>query len=96
MLVSLGAAVADLAERPGGAGKGGALVGFRVGLTAAGRVAQRLAGLALVHGGLGGAFRTAGAGFALSLAMTELVLALEPRREPHPLPQPQPRLPPAT
>ena len=75
---------------------GGALVGFSVGQTAAGTVAPPLAGLALVHGGVGGAFGTVDAGFALSLAMSELVQALERRREGHPLPRPQPRLPPAT
>jgi len=51
---------------------------------------------AVLAGGVGGAFGTVGAGFALSLAISERVHALERRREAHPLPQPQPRLPPAT
>ncbi len=66
-------AVADLAQGPGGAGNGGALVGFRMGQTAGGSAAAPVAGVALVHSGVLGGFAVVGTAFALSLVLSELV-----------------------
>jgi len=71
MLGLLGSAVAAAAVL--GAGNGGALVGFRMGQTAGGSAAAPVAGIALVHGGVVGAFAVVGAAFAITLVLSELV-----------------------